>query len=139
MPTTRTRDGAGPPGVVYLLHFDQPYQHARHYTGWSGDDVLDRLDQHATGRGARLMTVIHQAGIGFILVRTCEGTRRTERAIKNAGGAVRFCPLCTPRPWNGHWGPLPLDLVPRHYPCRSSEGPHHYILLPDLAGRPNRP
>ena len=28
------------PGVVYLLHFDQPYQHARHYTGWTGDDVL---------------------------------------------------------------------------------------------------
>ena len=32
------------PGVVYLLHFDQPYQHARHYTGWTGDDVPVRLD-----------------------------------------------------------------------------------------------
>ena len=28
-------------GIVYLLHFDRPYQHARHYTGWTGDDVLD--------------------------------------------------------------------------------------------------
>ena len=116
-------------GVVYLLHFDAPYKHARHYTGWTGDDMLDRLGRHATGRGARLMTVIHQAGIGFILVRTCEGTRRTERAIKNAGGAVRYCPLCTPRPWNGHWGPLPADLVPRHYPCQPGEQPH-YVLLP---------
>ena len=116
MPTTRTRDGAGPPGVVYLLHFDQPYQHARHYTGWSGDDVLDRLTQHATGRGARLMTVIHQAGIGFILVRLCEGTRATERAIKHDGGATRYCPACTDRPWTGHWSPITGDLTPSAYP-----------------------
>ena len=82
-------------GIVYLLHFDQPYAHARHYTGWT-DDLLDRLDRHARGHGARLMTVISQAGIGFILVRTCEGTRATERAIKNSGGAVRYCPLAPP-------------------------------------------
>jgi len=93
--------------------------------------MLDRLDQHATGRGARLMTVIWQAGIGFVLVRTCEGTRRTERVIKNAGGAVRYCPLCTPKPRNGCWGPLPSDLVPRYYPARPQEGPR-FIVLPDL-------
>ena len=139
MPKIRTRRGAGVPGIVYLLHFDRPYRHARHYTGWSADDVPDRLVQHAAGRGARLMTVIYEAGIGFVLVRTCEGTRSTERAIKNAGGAVRFCPLCTPRPWNGHWGPLPADLTPRYYPCRAPEGPQHYILLPDPAGRRNQP
>ena len=118
-------------GVVYLLHFDAPYKHARHYTGWT-EDLLDRLDHHANGKGARLMNVIWAARIGFILVRTCEGTRRTERAIKNAGGAVRYCPLCTPRPWNGHWGPLPADLVPRHYPCQPAAGPR-WILLPATA------
>jgi len=133
MPTNRTRPGAGVPGIVYLLHFAQPYQHARHYTGWSGDDLPARLDCHAAGRGARLMAVIHQAGIGFILVRTCEGTRYTERAIKNSGGAVRYCPLCSPRPRNGHWGPLPADLTPRYYPCRP-DGPD-FIFLTDLAGR----
>jgi predicted GIY-YIG superfamily endonuclease len=133
----RTRRCAGLPGVIYLLHFSRPYQHARHYTGWTGDDVLDRLERHATGRGARLMEVIHQAGIGFILARTCEGTRFTERAIKNDGGAVRYCPLCTPRPWNGHWGPLPADLTPRYYPCRP-DGPS-FIFLTDLAGRRYQP
>ena len=46
---------------------------------------------------------------------------------------MRYCPLCTPRPWNGHWGPLPLDLTPRYYPCRPG-GPD-FIFLPDLAGR----
>ena len=30
-------------GVIYMLHFDQPYKHARHYVGWT-DDLLDRLD-----------------------------------------------------------------------------------------------
>ena len=65
--------------------------------------------------GARLIAVIWQAGIGFTLIRICEGTRHTERAIKNAGGAVRYCPACTPRPWNGHWGPMPADFTPRTY------------------------
>ena len=32
------------------------------------------------------MEVIWHAGIGFTLVRVCEGTRRDERAIKHADG-----------------------------------------------------
>jgi predicted GIY-YIG superfamily endonuclease len=124
--------GGGPLGIVYLLHFARPYRHARHYTGWT-EDLLDRLDKHARGHGARLMNVISQAGIGFTLARTCEGTRATERAIKNNGGAVRFCPLCTSRPWNGPWGPCPADLIPRYYPCDPAEP--RWVLLPDLVGR----
>ncbi len=102
-------------GVIYMLHFHQPYWHARHYTGWT-DDLLHRLDQHATGHGARLVAVIWHAGIGFTLVRICEGTRHTERAIKNAGGAVRYCPVCTPHPRNGHWPAMTSDFTPRTYP-----------------------
>jgi predicted GIY-YIG superfamily endonuclease len=118
-------------GVVYLLHFSRPYRHARHYTGWT-EDLLDRLDEHASGQGARLMAVIKEAGIGFILIRV------TERAIKNEGGAVRYCPLCSPRPRTGPWGPLPADLTPRYYPCPAPPGPR-YILLTDLAGRRSQP
>jgi predicted GIY-YIG superfamily endonuclease len=102
-------------GICYMLHFSQPYRHARHYVGWTAD-LLDRLDAHAAGHGARLIAVITHAGIGFTLVRICEGTRRTERAIKNAGGAPRYCPFCTPHPRNGRWGALPADLIPRTYP-----------------------
>jgi hypothetical protein len=36
------------------------------------------------------------AGITFDLARTRPGTRADERAIKHAGGARRYCPLCTP-------------------------------------------
>ena len=129
MSTTPASNGCESLGIVYLLHFSRPYQHARHYTGWT-DDLLDRLDAHARGHGARLINVISRAGIGFTLARVCEGTRATERAIKKSGGAVRFCPLCTPRPWNGQWGPLPVDLVPRYYPCSPREP--RPILLPPL-------
>ena len=89
-------------------------RNCRQVQHWT-DDLLYRLDRHAKGTGARLIAVIWQAGIGFTLVRVCEGTRRRERAIKNAGGAVRYCPACTPHPRNGRWGPLPADLTPRVY------------------------
>jgi predicted GIY-YIG superfamily endonuclease len=101
-------------GVIYMLHFHRPYKHAMHYVGWT-EDLLHRLDRHASGTGARLVEVIWHAGIGFTLVRLCEGTRHDERAIKNAGGAVRYCPACTPRPLNGHWSPITGDLTPRIY------------------------
>jgi predicted GIY-YIG superfamily endonuclease len=80
-------------GTVYLLHFDQPYRHARHYTGWTLD-LHARLADHAAGRGACLLEVIRNAGIGFTLARTWTGTRSRERALKRQGGASRRCPLC---------------------------------------------
>lgn len=85
-------------GTVYLLHFDRPYRHARHYLGWTTD--LDaRLAAHTTGRGARLLEVITAAGIGFTLARTWPGTRTRERQLKQQGGRSRCCPLCrTTRP-----------------------------------------
>jgi predicted GIY-YIG superfamily endonuclease len=80
-------------GIVYLLHFDRPYGHAAHYTGWT-TDLDGRLAQHDAGRGARLLTVVRNAGIGWRLARTWPGTRATERALKSQGGASRRCPLC---------------------------------------------
>lgn len=90
-------DVAASEGVVYLLHFDRPYRHAAHYTGWTAD-LLRRLDEHTHGRGARLLTVITEAGIGFTLARTWPGSRSRERALKRQGGAARRCPLCGIRP-----------------------------------------
>jgi predicted GIY-YIG superfamily endonuclease len=84
-------------GTVYLLHFDQPYRHATHYTGWS-EDLPARLAEHAAGRGARLIAVIQSAGIGWKLARTWSGTRAFERRLKRQGGASRRCPLCGVHP-----------------------------------------
>lgn len=99
---TRTASAdSGERGTVYLLHFAQPYRHARHYTGWTTD--LDaRLAEHKAGRGARLLQVIGNAGIDWSLARTWEGTRSRERQLKRTGGASRRCPLCGVRPARPH-------------------------------------
>jgi predicted GIY-YIG superfamily endonuclease len=87
-----------PIGTVYLLHFDRPYQHARHYLGWALD-LNTRLADHNAGRGARLLQVVHTAGIGWTLARTWTGaTRNRERQLKRQGGASRCCPLCGVKP-----------------------------------------
>ena len=39
--------------TVYVLHFDRPYQHAKHSLG-SCQDLERRLTQQGKGRGARL-------------------------------------------------------------------------------------
>ena len=92
------------PGTVYMLHFTAAYGHARHYVGWT-DNLAARLAAHRAGRGARLIAVITTAGIGFTVARTMPGDRSLERAVKRAGGSVRYCPICTaPRPpLNGKW------------------------------------
>jgi predicted GIY-YIG superfamily endonuclease len=82
-------------GTVYLLHFERPYRHAKHYTGWT-EHLEERLEAHAAGHSARLIEVIHAAGIGFTLARTWPGTRARERQIKRTGGAARHCPICHP-------------------------------------------
>ena len=84
-------------GTVYLLHFDQPYKHARHYVGWARN-VRRRLAEHAAGRGARLLAVVRDAGIGWQLARMWPGGRDRERQIKRQGGHARKCPLCGVRP-----------------------------------------
>jgi predicted GIY-YIG superfamily endonuclease len=80
--------GKAPAGVVYLFHFSEPYRHARHYAGWTVD-LEARLAEHQAGRGARLLQVIAQAGIGWTLARTWEGSRARERQLKRQRGASR--------------------------------------------------
>jgi hypothetical protein len=91
---SRSGSGRHPYGTVYLLHFDQRYEHAGHYTGWA-EDLDHRIAEHLGGRAARLIEVITQAGIGFRLARTWPGvTRARERQLKRQGGASRYCPIC---------------------------------------------
>jgi hypothetical protein len=87
-------------GAIYLLHFDRPIGDltnprgfASHYTGWTLD-LPHRLIEHAAGRGARLMEVVGEAGIGWQLARVWPGTRARERSLKGSGGAARRCPVC---------------------------------------------
>ena len=80
-------------GVVYLLHFDFPYCHARHYMGYSVD-LDQRLKAHRNGRGARLIEVITAAGTGFSVARTWNGDRHLERSLKRRKKSPALCPIC---------------------------------------------
>lgn len=88
------------PGIVYLLHFTEPFGHARHYSGWTAD-LPGRLAEHTAGNGSRLVAAAMSAGVGFTLARTWPGTRARERQLKRQGGASRRCPLCGVHPRGG--------------------------------------
>jgi hypothetical protein len=91
--------------ALYLLHFDRPYKHARHYLGFARDvpTMHERIDAHyaateGDGTHHRLMVVIRRAGISFTLARVWpDGTRADERRKKQSGHARR-CPICLERP-----------------------------------------
>lgn len=81
------------PGTVYLIHFERPYKHARHYIGWASD-LEGRLEHHRKGSGAVLMAVVTKAGIAWSVVQTWTGDRNFERRLKNRKSSPRFCPAC---------------------------------------------
>jgi hypothetical protein len=100
---------AGDPGIVYILHLDPPYRHARHYTGHAEPGHLaERLAEHGMARGGRLLQVQREAGGSWHLARTLPGGRDLERAIKDAQAVPRYCPDCTPTPRQS-----PPDVTPR--------------------------
>ena len=80
---------------VYLLHFNRKYKRVRHYMG-SAVDVMERVAKHKSGRNgcARLMEVVHDAGITFRVARTWDGDRKLERRLKNQKNHSRLCPIC---------------------------------------------
>ena len=84
--------------MIYLIHFDRPLHHARHYLGYCDDGTLEmRLIRHRAGRGARLLAVLREQNIGWRVVRVFEGDRRLERRLK-ANSRVRLCPICCLHP-----------------------------------------
>ena len=92
----------GVPGWVYTIHLDHPLgtgvaaNRAWHYTGWT-DDLVGRHSDHMAGRGARMLAVATERGIGWRVVAVYPGTRKIEAGIKAHSAAVR-CPVCSTRP-----------------------------------------
>src|SRR6516165_2333863 len=82
--------------MVYLIHFQRPYRHARHYIGFVAEGGLaGRLERHRSGDGARLLRVITEAGIAWTVAPLWPGAdRTTERRLKNRRNAPKLCPVC---------------------------------------------
>jgi len=90
--------------TCYLLHFNQPIPRGvsphtgkpllcGHYLG-SADDVETRLEQHRNGQGSRLMSVLAERGIDWVLARTWKGGRIEERQLKRRKNSPKLCPVC---------------------------------------------
>jgi hypothetical protein len=111
--THRRRDGRYTEptlGTTYVLHFTAPntpsgtaarYRHAGHYIGWAAD-LEARLAEHRQGRGARLLRVIKDAGLGFTVAWIWPGTTKDrEDQLKCRGSGARSCPECGIHPSTG--------------------------------------
>ena len=96
-------------GIVYLLHFERSYRHARHYIGFT-QNLEHRLDEHRAGRGSPLVAAALADGIDFQLAAIWEGDRHDERRLhRQKNTRARLCPLCVAsEPAAG--GPI-VDLV----------------------------
>lgn len=79
--------------LVYVLHFGEPYHHARHYIGTTVD-LERRIREHLSGQGSPLVKAVVDAGINVVVATTYNGGRKLERKMKNQHKASRFCPIC---------------------------------------------
>jgi len=85
-------------GVIYLLHFERSYHHARHYLGYT-DDLDARVAAHRAGHGSPLVAAAVRDGIDFCVAATWPGDRREERRLhRYRNSPRRLCPICRAEP-----------------------------------------
>lgn len=86
--------------MIYLVHFERPFKHAKHYVGFTDVTLHERFARHTSNarlrRGSALMRAVLEAGIKFKVVRTWPGDRETEKRMKVSGNSWR-CPVCCGR------------------------------------------
>ena len=99
-----------PEDICYLYHLDPPYKHAEHYLGTTELGVEERGKLHGTSHGANLLRIQKEHGGSWHLVRTWEGGRLKERALKMQSGK-RYCPECTEHPKAGDELPNPAKFI----------------------------
>lgn len=90
---------------VYVLHADEPIGdpnnplgQARHYVG-ATDNLLRRLQEHATGRGAKITAAFRDAGVEWRVAAVFTMNHRchylAERRVKKHHHTARFCCFCS--------------------------------------------
>ncbi len=83
---------------VYLLHFSRPIAHARHYLG-SAEVMNRRLKKHYRGGGSRLMQVVRERNIDWVVARVwhandARSAKIIERKLKKQKNGKKLCPIC---------------------------------------------
>jgi len=88
-----------PAWKLYVIHFDKPYKHAKHYTGIC-INVDKRMKQHAMGTRSRLMRVLKENDIGFQYAvineyPTFSEAHAEEHRLKHkVKQPKKYCPFC---------------------------------------------
>ena len=84
-------------GSVYVIKLAKPIGNpakakgrAMFYVGWTERDPKQRLAEHRGGVGSKMLRAAAERGIRFKLLLTLPGTRRLERAIKDAHNTPRL-------------------------------------------------
>jgi predicted GIY-YIG superfamily endonuclease len=85
--------------TAYLIHFDEPYHHARHYLG-ATYDLASRIEQHRNGIGSPLIRAVNEAGISWGVVRTWRDGFNAEKIAKSIQNNCFLCPICNPQTLN---------------------------------------
>lgn len=84
--------------MVYLIHFDKPFHHAKHYIGYVHSDLGGILEAHRNGYGSKVLRALMKAGIGWQVVKLWkEGGRKFEKQLKRRKKTSVFCPICRGR------------------------------------------
>lgn len=84
--------------MIYIIELDRPIGNpakrhgtAKYYIGYCDDGrLLDRLNQHNAGQGAKMLAAAKRQGIGFGVVATFPGDRTEERRLKNQKNTPRI-------------------------------------------------
>ena len=77
---------------VYLLHFDDPIEHAQHYIGYS-KNLCRRMKEHRSGKGSPLVKVTKGK---FSIVRIWKDKNiKFERKLHNYKNSRKLCPICS--------------------------------------------
>lgn len=83
---------------LYLLHFDTPYKHAKHYLGIAYSGIENRIEDHRNGRGANITKVLKANNITFTVAKTwLQVPRKSEMKMKGRG-LTEYCPICSLKP-----------------------------------------
>lgn len=114
-----------PTFYLYVLHTETKLSnHAQHYCG-ATDNLLRRLVEHATGRGARITQVFREEGIPwklasvFIMRHRCQFA--AERRVKKQKHTCHFCGVCSGDGIRLIPGAEPVDVESLGIPLTSAE------------------
>lgn len=81
--------------MIYLIHLDRPFHHAKHYLGYCEEgEEQRRLERHRKGDGSKLLRAVNAAGIPYSIVRTWPNADRNQERRFKGHSSTRLCPTC---------------------------------------------